>query len=183
MVDAAVDVFTFRRGLLSRFGHDLLLSFRKVVIELAATKVSVQLDLRSLEVRGAVGERKALQPLSDHDKAQIEQAMRDRVLEVATHAQARFSGELSQLSAARFRVAGELALHGRSAGVQIDLDVSDRIRGRVELAPSRWGIEPYSALGGGLKLADRVQVAVDLSKSAQGFATEQWQSARCTWRS
>jgi hypothetical protein len=183
MVDAAIEVFTFRRGLLSRFGHDLRLALHGFTIELAATQVTASFDLRSLQVLGAVAEHgSAARALSASDKAQIERAMNQDVLRVRANPNARLEAELSRLSPARFRVSGSLTLHGISAVVQIDLDIAERARGAVQLAPTRWGIEPYSALGGGLKLADRVRVEVDLPTTVPGFDPEQWQTMRCTWR-
>lgn len=41
----------------------------------------------------------------------------------------------------------------------------DRLHGEVELTPSRWGIKPFKALMGAIKLQDRVRVRFDLPAS------------------
>ena len=63
------------------------------------------------------------------------------------------------------RVRGTLELVGRSAPLELTLRARDgRLVGEVEFKPSRWGIKPYKALAGAIKLQDRVKVRVDLAR-------------------
>jgi polyisoprenoid-binding protein YceI len=68
------------------------------------------------------------------------------------------------------RLAVELELNGvsRRISVPAQVDVTpERLsaEGRFELRPSEWGIPPFSVLGGGLRVADRVEVHFRLEAS------------------
>ena len=60
------------------------------------------------------------------------------------------------------RVSGELELVGRRHPVTFELTGADgRVTGNTTLTQSDWGIKPYSALFGTLKVLDDVAVEVD----------------------
>ena len=52
---------------------------------------------------------------------------------------------------------------GETAPVQFDLGVGDdgALSGSAKLTQTNWGIKPYSALFGALKVNDEVEVVVD----------------------
>ena len=58
---------------------------------------------------------------------------------------------------------GELTLVGKTRPIAFDLAVGDdgKLSGRAVVKQSDWGITPYSALFGALKVADEVEVAID----------------------
>ena len=52
---------------------------------------------------------------------------------------------------------------GRAAAVSFALEErSGRLKGRVALTPTQWGIKPFKALLGAIKVQDRVIVEFDL---------------------
>ena len=60
------------------------------------------------------------------------------------------------------RVSGELELAGRRAPVTFELSLNGgRVSGSATIKQSDYGMKPYSALFGTLKVLDEVQVAVD----------------------
>ena len=61
------------------------------------------------------------------------------------------------------RVQGDLDLRGRTHPVAFDLDAGDdgRLTGGVRFKQTDWGIKPFTALFGTLKVADEVEVGVD----------------------
>ena len=62
----------------------------------------------------------------------------------------------------RLRVTGELEIAGTARPVEVELAIEGgRLTGEATIAQSEWGIKPYSALLGALKVADRVRVTVD----------------------
>ena len=70
----------------------------------------------------------------------------------------------------RIRVHGELTLAGATAPVAFDLVVRGRFRPqrqRVVIERTDWGISPYSALFGALKVNDEVEVAIDVDLLAR----------------
>ena len=53
---------------------------------------------------------------------------------------------------------------GRTKPVRIGATLDgDRVRGGVTVTQSRWGIKPYSAFFGALRLADDVEIEFDLT--------------------
>jgi polyisoprenoid-binding protein YceI len=60
-------------------------------------------------------------------------------------------------------VRGELTLVGRTAPLAFDLTIGEggAVTGSAVVKQSDWGIKPYSALFGALKVADEVVVTVE----------------------
>ena len=58
---------------------------------------------------------------------------------------------------------GDLTLVGASAPIAFELELGDdgALEGCAVLKQSGWGITPYSALFGALKVADEVVVSID----------------------
>jgi polyisoprenoid-binding protein YceI len=63
----------------------------------------------------------------------------------------------------RLAVRGDLTIAGAARPIAFDLTVGDdgRLTGTAVVAQTAWGIKPYSALFGALKVADEVEVAID----------------------
>jgi polyisoprenoid-binding protein YceI len=60
------------------------------------------------------------------------------------------------------KVSGDLELGGKSKPVTFDVNESGgTVTGSAELKQSDWGIKPYSALFGALKVNDEVTVVVE----------------------
>lgn len=163
---------TSRQGVAGAAGHDLTIEVDRwsgaVVVADAppdsSVEVTVQLaTLRVLEGTGGV------KPLSDRDKREIAQTAR-RLLDTDHHPEATFVSTGVRESASGGVIEGTLTLRGRQR--PIELTVTDLGKGRYravgEVAQSAYGIKPYTAFFGALKLADRVRVEaeVDLSGPA-----------------
>ena len=104
--------------------------------------------------------------LRDADLRKIERTATDEVLEVARHPRARFAGKRETV-ADEVTVTGELELHGHARPLTFRARPLDQeLVARVELVPSRFGIAPYSALAGTLRLQDRVTVEIRLPRPA-----------------
>jgi hypothetical protein len=159
----AVWVDTFRKGLLAALGHDLRLSVERFEIVLDHGELNANLDLASLRVVGAMshGRLDAAAPRAP-DREEIQRAI-EGILETARYPKATLTGTVTARGPTSFVLAGELRLHGVS--LPISLTVSGEaqlLRAHIELTPSRFGIAPYRALGGALKLQDRVAITVEL---------------------
>jgi polyisoprenoid-binding protein YceI len=173
-MDAQIHVYTFKEGFLSKLAHDLALSVTRFDIEVdAAGHVRARLDTRSLEVQGVM-DKGALDRavLSVGDREKIQQTMREEVLLTAQHSEALFEGQVRELSEG-VQLNGSLRLRGREHPLQLELQRRGvRLRGELELVPSRFGIKPYRALGGALKVQDRVRIAIDAEAPPPGLAEE-----------
>lgn len=166
--DGTLHIYTYKDGVLSRLGHDLRLRCRSFEVSIDGTNVAGRFDVSSIELEGAVrGDALALAEVSDKDRREILETMHSKVLESRRHPEVRFSGEAREAGEQRVSVAGQLELHGRRQPLDVDVERTDgRLRGRVSLRPSRWGIAPFKAFLGALRLQDRVEIAFDLPDAA-----------------
>jgi polyisoprenoid-binding protein YceI len=56
-------------------------------------------------------------------------------------------------------VAGDLTIRGETQPVTVSAEITDdRVHGSATVTQTRWGIKPYSAFLGALKIADEVGV-------------------------
>ncbi len=163
-------VWTFKDGLLARLAHDLSLEATglRSTLEPAEGGDRVELDVPAdgLRVRGQVV-RGEVTPLGDKEHREIEgNARGPRVLDAARHPTVRFRGA-GRREGERVRVEGTLELHGVTRPLSVEGRWREaagalEVEGEVELRPSEWGIAPYTALLGALKVQDRVRVTWSL---------------------
>lgn len=154
-----LQVFTFKdKSLFSPIAHDLAFGAEpRLTVQGAA--VEVRIAAATLRVWGKVVPGR-VEPMSDRDHRDIEATTREKVLDVAHHPEIVFRGEAGATS-----VRGMLQLAGRTAPLEVAIvREGGRVRGNVEIVPSRWGIKPYSALFGQLRLQDRVRVEFDIAE-------------------
>jgi polyisoprenoid-binding protein YceI len=159
--DATLTVRTGRTGAASKAGHDLVIEVTSwtATLDLGGDPALVlTADARSLKVREGSG---GMQSLDDDDKANIEQTIDDEVLRGGP---IEFrSTRVAPGADGGLRVEGDLDLLGTRQPVAFDVAAGEdgRLAGTARLRQSDWGIKPYSALFGTLKVADEVEVAVD----------------------
>ena len=171
-----IHVFTYKDGLLARLAHDLRLTLQRFEIQRDGANVQARFWPGSLRVDGAIerGGGLAVNTLSDGDRRKIGENMASDVLHLDRLPEASFVGQIE-----RGVVEGELTLVGRSASVRVPVQAAGgRLRGEVTLVPSRWGIAPYKALAGAIKLQDRLLVTLDLPADPAGAGET---PERCTW--
>lgn len=163
---AVIDIFTFKEGLLAGVGHDMRLRLDRAEIELEGETIRARVPLAGLVVEGAVRDG-VVQPaaLDARQRADIERAARQDVLRVARHPTAEFTGTAKPAQGG-FDVRGTLALAGRSAPLACRIDgAGPGYQARFTLRPSTWGIAPYRALLGALRLQDRVDLALTVTET------------------
>lgn len=156
---------TGRSGLGRRAGHDLTIEATRwsAAVEAreprSASSAEVTVEVDALEVREGTG---GAMPLSDNDRAEIKKNLR-KTLDAGRHPQITF---VSTGVGDDF-VEGDLTIMGRTKPVRIDAALEgDRVRGSVTVTQTRWGIKPYSAFFGALRLADDVEIEFDLKLPA-----------------
>ncbi len=161
---AELTVNTGRGGAASKAGHDLLMrveSWRATLVlgeDPAETTVELSADSSSLRVLKGEG---GIQALGDDDKANIEQTIDDEVLErreIAFRSSRATAGGDGTIS-----VEGELTIGERSGPLSFELELGEEgaLRASAVVTQSEWGIKPYSALFGALKVADEVVVRIE----------------------
>ena len=157
--DGILSVRTSRTGAVAKAGHDLLIH----VTEWTATldtgddpSLSLDADATSLRVREGTG---GIKPLGEDDHANIETTIDDEVLK---RGDVRFRSTRVDAQGDRLAVEGDLTLAGTTRPVAFELALEDgRVRGEAVVRQTQWGMKPYTALFGALKVADDVRVGID----------------------
>jgi len=162
--NATLSVRTRRGGAAARAGHDLLIHVTRwegaleVGEDARPTGATLTADSTSLRVREGTG---GIQSLGDEDKANIEQTIDDEVLrrrDIAFR-----STRVEPGADGRLSMEGELTLAGTTKPIAFDLTIGDdgHVSARAVVTQTRWGMKPYSALFGTLKVLDDVEVALE----------------------
>jgi hypothetical protein len=160
-MDAVIHVYTFKEGLLSKLAHDLLLNLTRFEIEAQSDTVHAVMDSASLEVVGAMREGVLQASVSESDKRTIQENMVQDVLRSKRFPQVRLTASVKRSDLA-VDLHGTLELCGVSQPMRMTLlRRGGRLSGDFEFVPSRFGIKPYRALAGTLRVQDRVRISVD----------------------
>jgi polyisoprenoid-binding protein YceI len=126
--------------------------------------VEARFDAQSLEVvcrrKDGVDEPGGLSRL---ELGQIHGNIRDDVLGAKKHPQVTFRSTRVTPAGDGFRVEGDLTLHGTTRPIAADVKrEGDRLRAEVKLHQPDFGIKPYSAALGALKVKAGVVVTVSV---------------------
>jgi polyisoprenoid-binding protein YceI len=159
-----IEVFTFREGALSAIGHDLLLRATRFDRDVLAGAITVRVDTTSLRVVGAVrGGAVDESALSDRDKAEIERNCARDVVEAQRHAEATFVSSEVRQTEAGWAVRGTLTIHGVAhEGTFEVLRKDGRAIARIDLDIRSFGMKPYSAMLGALRVKPVVLLVVEV---------------------
>ena len=155
---ATCEVFTFRQGVLAAVGHDLKLRPERFEIEADGHSVRARFDAGSLRVVAAMrGGREDPAALSERDRQDIERSCAREVLEAQRFPEITFTSNEIRPDAVR----GTLSLHGREHSGEFAVRRAEgRAVADVELDVRRFGIRPYSAMLGALRVSPMVRVVV-----------------------
>jgi polyisoprenoid-binding protein YceI len=156
-----LNVHTRKGGAAAKAGHDLVIEVTSWsgTLDLGdEPKITLSADPRSMRVREGSG---GMTSLGDDDKVNIEQTIDDEVLK-GTPIEFRSTACRLSPEGDRMHVSGELELAGRRAPVTFELSLNGgHLSGSATVKQTDFGMKPYSALFGTLKVLDEVQVAVD----------------------
>jgi polyisoprenoid-binding protein YceI len=174
---SAFTVQAFAEGLFSAFGHDPVLAIKDFAgetqfvpgsFESASLKITIKAD--SIVLSNEVKEK---------DRQEIEQTMRDQVLEIAKYPEIVFVSSnisVSRLAEERYRarIIGDLTLHGvtlKNLWISAETTATgDSLRalGEFSLKQTDFGIKPFSAAGGTIKLKNELKFTFDLATQREG---------------
>ena len=153
---AEIAVFTFKEGLLSAIAHDLKLRATKFTLDVEGTTAKLELDSRSLRVVTAMKDGvETPSAISPSKFGEIEQNAADDVLQVKRFPSIQFV--TTQVT--EREVVGRLTLHGQThdvRGTRSGNSAEFRIDQRT------FGIKPFSAILGALKVKPELTVRVTL---------------------
>lgn len=160
-------VKTARTGLGAKAGHDLTIEVTgwrgSVVIDTASparSSVALEADVGSFEVREGTG---GVKPLTDADRADIKETLRGKILNSQRHPAITFASRRVSGTAEAFSIDGDLTIAGVTHPVTVEGQLANgHARGSAIVVQSRWGIKPFSAFLGALRLRDEVEILFDI---------------------
>ena len=160
-----LSIQTTRQGAASKAGHDLRIEVGSWEAEFKLGEAPEQFamtlaaDSRSLRVIEGTG---GVKSLTEKDKSSIQETINDEVLKGCA-IEFRSSEVRGAPGGGGLSVRGQLDLNGSTAPVTFDLALGDdgRVTGSATVKQTEFGMKPYSALFGALKVADEVTVAID----------------------
>jgi polyisoprenoid-binding protein YceI len=163
-------VFTYKEGLLSAVAHDLEIRVTRFDVDVEQSPLSVRarFDAASLAVVGAVREG-AVHPgtLSDADMRKIEHTIATEVLHTAEHPEILFASAEIRPEGEGFRMIGELTLRGRAQLITfVAKPEGEQMVAEARVHQPDFGIKPYSAMLGTLKIKPDVTVRCSLPRAS-----------------
>lgn len=157
-------VFTYKQGLLSAVAHDLKIRVTKFVVDVdeARRAISAHFDAASLRVVCAMDDGiEAPGTLTAANKREIESNIKADVLHAGEYPDIRFGSTAVEENGGAYLVKGKLALHGHERQVRARVRQDDaHYVAEVRLHQPDFGIRPYTALLGALKVRPDVLVRI-----------------------
>ncbi len=173
-------VFTARGGAAARLGHDLAIDVSRWsgdlvmpadsasagtgAVDLEALALRVSVDLTSLTVRDGTG---GALPLTDQDKREIDATIA-RLLGPAGTATFESTAAQPHGDGVRFDATLEIGRVRQAVGLVVTPAGGARFHGESSLRQSAFGIKPYSAMFGALRIRDEVTVRADVDLARAG---------------
>lgn len=152
-------VKVYREGMAKKVGHDLIIEVKSweaeanIADEPQNSTFRGSADVNSFTVRQGVG---GVKPLSDSDKADIKKNITKKIL---TNSNITFTS--TTVNPSTNMVTGEMSIMGRSQPIDIKLTESGgQVKATMTVVQSKWGIKPFQAMMGALKVRDPVEVEV-----------------------
>jgi polyisoprenoid-binding protein YceI len=153
----------------AKLAHDLILSpaqwsgtMNVDADNPAASSASLSIDARSIQILEAVGGMKSL---SDKDRRDIAKNIDEKVLDTGKFPTLTFESTSVSGSEPNFNVAGNMTIKGTTRPVNVALSVNgSQVAARTSISQKDFGIKPFSAMMGAIKLRDDVEfeLTVDL---------------------
>jgi polyisoprenoid-binding protein YceI len=148
-------------------GHDLVFEVRdwsaKAMIDpsdLARSTLEATAELTSLSIIEATGGAKAL---TRGDRAEIKRTIEEKILTTRQFPIVSLRSTAAEANGIGVRVAAELTVAGVTRPVDMLLTLDGgRARGVMTVVQSRWGIKPFSAFMGALKVRDAVEIVLEV---------------------
>ncbi len=157
---STMTVRVLRSGLFSVFAHnhEIRAPLAAGTVDEGAAKVEVSLRSAGLRVMDA--------DISDKDRAEIQTTMLGpKVLDIARFPEIRFvSREAERLGPQRWRVKGDLTLHGVTHPVEVQVArEANRYRGQSTVRQHDFGMVPVKVAGGTVSVKDEVRIEFDIA--------------------
>lgn len=155
----------------AKLAHDLILTASRwsgtINVDAdnpAASSAALTIDSRSIEIIEAVG---GVKSLSDKDRRDIDKNINEKVLETGKFPELKFESTSVNGSGTNFNVAGNMTIRGTTRPVNVALAVNgSQVTATTAISQRDFGIKPYSAMMGAIKLRDDVNFELTLDLPA-----------------
>lgn len=161
-------VYAYKEGLLAAVGHDVKLRVGRFEVRADAEQVVATFDPKSLTVVTAMRQG-AENPgaLSDKDTRTIEGYVREDILHARRYPRIEFRSREIAAEDDGWDVEGDLTLHGRTRTVRGRVEPrGDRLVARARLHQPDFGIAPFKAMLGTLRIQPFVEVELSVPAAA-----------------
>jgi polyisoprenoid-binding protein YceI len=158
---------TFRKGVARSAGHDLVIEMTawsgQIVVgeDITASEVNATVSMDSMSVLEGIG---GVKPLTDDDRKDI---VKDayKHLDMAKYPQATFASTGVVDAGSTITVHGQFALRDRTGPVTLELTEAENgtYVATTTIVQSEFGVKPFSAFLGALKIKDEVTLEIELS--------------------
>ena len=161
---------TFRDGLAAQAGHDLTIEATRwsgvleVNDDLSPAGLDVSIDMGALVVRDGTG---GVKPLTDRDRREIAVTAR-KVLASDRHPEAGFAAVgFEPAAGGGGEISGTLTIRGQSRPLRVKVTQTGdgQYHAEAKVVQSDYGIKPYTAFLGALRVRDAVEIAADVGLS------------------
>jgi len=160
---------TFRDGLAATAGHDLTIEATRwsgeldINDDLSPAGLDVRIDMGALTVRNGTG---GIKPLTDRDRREIAVTAR-KVLAADRYPEAVFSTSTFTATGGGGEISGTFTLRGTAKPLRMRVTETGpgRYHAEATVVQSDYGIKPYTAFLGALRVRDAVDVAIDMDLS------------------
>jgi polyisoprenoid-binding protein YceI len=158
---------THKDGMGAKLAHDLVLAATKWHGTLnvdadnpGASSANLTVDARSIEIVEASG---GVKGLSDKDRKDIAKNIDDKVLQTSKFPELTFESTSVSGSEPSFHVAGNMTVVGTTRPVNVNLNVNgSQVTATTAISQKDFGIKPFSAMFGAIKLRDDVEFELTL---------------------
>lgn len=155
-------VKVYREGMAKKAGHDLIIDVNSwkatatIAENPADSSFTASADVGSFNVREGVG---GVKPLSEGDKADIKKNITQKIL---TSPEISFTSTAVQQSGDSATVTGDLRIMGKTNPATVKLtQEGNKVKGSLSVVQSKWGIKPFQAMMGALKVKDQVDIELE----------------------
>lgn len=152
--EVEVLVHTTSEGPLAGLGHDLTLRVGRVAVEFSEAGGAVRATM-------AADSLELVSKASARDKRDIEKKTRREVLRTDRHPEILFQSTEVEVQGDALRLVGDLTLCGRTRSVELrGRRQGDRWTAEGAILQPDFGIRPYKAFMGGLRVSPEVSIVV-----------------------
>ncbi len=157
-----IEIYTFKEGLLSAVAHDLLISLGKFEIKITNQQIQGKCWLESLKVQGAIVQGQLnTNILKPKDLIEIQNNIFQKILETKKYPIAHISNTIQTVATSQNEglfLELKAQKHPINHKIKAENAYQESYSGELEIKPTIWGIQPYQALFGAIKLQDRIRI-------------------------